>query len=212
MSLSRIGSGIDSSTASHEVEDGLGPLLVTLESLETRDAHDGSVVTVEVLAGEQLAHLELDELQDLLVVDHVGLVQRDEQVGNADLLGEQNVLTGLSHRAVGGGDHEDRAVHLSGTGDHVLDVVGVPGGVDVSVVTLGRLVLDVRDVDRDAALALLRSGVDRREVALHVGRGRELVRQDLRDGRGKSGLTVVNVTDRSDVDVRLGPLELGLSH
>src|SRR3546814_13506920 len=94
-------------------------------SLQARDADDGGVVAVEVLAGEQLADLELDELQDLLVVDHVGLVQRDEQVRHADLLGEQNVLTGLRHRAVGRRDHEARAVHLSGTGDHVLDVVGV---------------------------------------------------------------------------------------
>src|SRR3546814_6286398 len=63
----------------HELDDRVDPLLVTLESLQARDADDGGVVAVEVLAGEQLADLELDELQDLLVVDHVGLVQRDEQ-------------------------------------------------------------------------------------------------------------------------------------
>jgi hypothetical protein len=40
----------------------------------------------------------------------------------------------------------------------------VTRSVDVRVVALRRLVLDVRDVDRDAALALLGSGVDRREV------------------------------------------------
>jgi hypothetical protein len=70
------------------------------------------------------------------------------------------VLLGLRHRAVGGGDHEDRAVHLSGAGDHVLDVVGVTGAVDVRVVTLLGLVLDVRDRDRDAALTLLGRLVD----------------------------------------------------
>src|SRR3954463_11963450 len=47
----------------HEVEDGLGPLLVALEGLEAGDADDGRVVAVEVLAREQLANLELDELQ-----------------------------------------------------------------------------------------------------------------------------------------------------
>ena len=138
----------------------LGPLLVALEGLESGDLDDGSVVAVEVLAGEQLADLELDELQDLFVVDHVGLVQRDDDVGHADLAGEQHVLTRLGHGTVGGGDDEDRAVHLSRTGDHVLDVVGVAGSVDVSVVTLLGLVLDVRDVDRDATLLLFRSVVD----------------------------------------------------
>ncbi len=195
----------------HEVEDRLDPLLVALKSLEARDADDRSVL-VEALRCEQLGDLELDELQDLLVVDHVALVQRDEQVRHADLLGEQNVLTGLSHRAVGGGDHEDRAVHLSSTGDHVLDVVGVTRSVDVRVVTLRGLVLDVRDVDRDAALTLFGSGVDRREVALNVGRRRELVSKNLGDRCSERGLAVVDVTDGSDVDVRLGALELGLSH
>jgi hypothetical protein len=70
------------------------------------------------------------------------------------------VLAGLRHRAVGGGDHQDRAVHLRGTGDHVLDVVGVTRAVDVRVVPLLGLVLDVRDRDRDAALLLLLRVVD----------------------------------------------------
>ena len=123
----------------HELEDASATHFgVALERLEAGDANDGSVVAVEALAGEQLANLELDELKDLFVVDHVGLVQRDEQVRHADLLGEQNVLTGLSHRAVGSGNHEDRAVHLSSTGDHVLDVVSVTRGVNVRVVALRR--------------------------------------------------------------------------
>ena len=56
--------------------------------------------------------------------------------GHADLAGEQDVLAGLRHRAVGGRDDQDRAVHLGGAGDHVLDVVGVARAVDVGVVPL----------------------------------------------------------------------------
>jgi hypothetical protein len=135
----------------------------------------------------------------------------DHDVRHADLTGEQHVLAGLGHRAVGGGDHEDRAVHLGRTGDHVLDVVSVPGGVNVRVVALLGLVLDVRDVDRDTALLLFGSVVDLVERARRVQR-RVLVMQNLGDRRGERGLAVVDVTDGSDVDVRLGPLELGLSH
>jgi hypothetical protein len=36
--------------------------------------------------------------------------------------------------------------------------------------------------------------------------------QHLGDRRGQRGLAVVDVTDGADVDVRLGPLELRLSH
>ena len=77
--------------------------------------------------------------------------------------------------------------------------------------TLLGLVLDVRDRDRDAALALLGSLVDHVEWGerVHV---RVRVMQHLGDRRGKSRLTVVDVTDGADVDVRLGPLELGLRH
>ena len=159
-SISRTGCGIAVSTASISSSSLLAPLRVALERLERRDAHDRQVVARELLARQQLADLELDELEDLLVVDHVGLVQRDDDVGDADLAGEQHVLTRLGHRAVGGGDHEDRAVHLRRTGDHVLDVVGVTRAVDVRVVTRLGLVLDVRDRDRDAALALFRRLVD----------------------------------------------------
>ncbi len=195
----------------HELADRVGPLLVAVEGREGRHAHDGDVVAGELVLREELAHLHLDELDELLVVDHVALVQGDDQGGHADLAGEQHVLTGLRHRAVGGGDHEDRAVHLSRAGDHVLDVVGVTGAVDVGVVTRLGLVLDVGDRDGDAALALLGGLVDGVEGRLLV-EVRVLVVQHLRDRRGQRGLAVVDVTDGADVDVRLVPLELRLSH
>ena len=195
----------------HEVEDGLAPLGVALERLQRRDPDDRQVVARELVVGQQLADLHLDELEDLLVVDHVGLVERHDDVGDADLAGEEDVLLRLRHRAVGGGDHEDRAVHLGRTGDHVLDVVGVTRAVDVSVVTLLRLVLDVRDGDRDAALLLLGRLVDVLERELRV-QVRVLVVQDLGDRCRQRRLAVVDVTDGADVDVRLSPLELCLRH
>ena len=158
---------------------------------------------------EQLAHLELDEVEQLGVVDRVDLVEEDHDVGHLDLARQEDVLARLGHRAVGGGDDEDRAVHLGGAGDHVLDVVGVPGAVDVRVVALVGLVLDVGDRDRDAALALLGRVVDRVEGAVL---GLALQGEVLGDGRGEARLAVVDMADRPDVDVRLGALELLLCH
>ena len=141
--------------------DDLGlVLLVALQRLERRADDERDVVAREVVLVEQVADLDLDELQELLVVDHVGLVEEHDDVGHADLAGEQDVLARLGHRAVGRRDHEDRAVHLGGARDHVLHVVRVTGTVDVGVVTVVRLVLDVRGRDRDAARLLLRSVVD----------------------------------------------------
>ncbi len=185
----------------HELEDLRDPLAVALERLQRRDLDDGDVVAGELVLGEELAHLQLDELEQLGVVDHVGLVQRDDDRGDLDLARQQDVLARLRHRAVGGRDHEDGAVHLGGPRDHVLDVVGVTRAVHVRVVTVLRLVLHMGRVDRDAAQLLLRRVVDRREVAgLRVA---ALLREDLCDRSRQRRLAVIDMTDRSDIDVRL---------
>ena len=192
-----------------QLEDLLLVGLVAFERLQRRADDERDVVAREVVLAEQLANLDLDQLEQLLVVDHVGLVEEHDDVGDADLAGEQDVLTRLGHRAVGGRDDEDRAVHLRGAGDHVLDVVGVTGAVDVRVVTVLGLVLDVRGGDRDPAFLLLGSVVDLLEAA---GFGAPVLRQHSRDGSGQRRLAMVDVTDGPDVDVRLVALELLLRH
>ena len=148
-----------------QLDDLLLVGLVAFERLQRRAGDERDVIAREVVLGQQLANLHLDQLQQLLVVDHVGLVEEHHDVGDADLAGEQDVLARLGHRAVGGGDHEDRAVHLGGARDHVLDVVGVTGAVHVRVVAVLGLVLDVGGGDRDPAFLLLGRVVDLLEAA-----------------------------------------------
>ena len=115
------------------------------------------------------------------------------------------MLFGLGHGAVGAGDDEDGSVHLGGSGDHVLDVVGVAGAVDVGVVAILRLVLDGGGVDGDAAGSFLGRGVDLvvlfGDAVAHGGEGHG-------EGGGEGGFAVVDVADGSDVDVGLFALEL----
>ena len=210
LSTSRTGSGMKSSTASISFRTPAAASSSPSSALRARDADDGGVVAGELVLVEQLADLELDQVEELLVVDHVGLVERDDDRRHADLAGEQHVLTRLGHRAVGGGDDEDRPVDLGGTGDHVLDVVGVSGHVDVRVVALVGLVLDVGDGDGDATRLLLGGLVDL--VEGREGDIRVVVVEDLGDRRGERRLAVVDVPHRSDVDVGLRPLELLLGH
>ena len=145
---------------------GVGRVVGGLERLQRGAPDDRDVVARELVLGQQLPDLELDELEQLRVVDHVHLVEEHHDVGHLDLAREQDVLAGLGHGAVGGGDHEDGAVHLGGAGDHVLDVVRVPRAVDVGVVAGVGLVLDVGDGDGDAPLALLGRVVDGVEGAV----------------------------------------------
>src|SRR5918999_835143 len=192
-----------------ELDDLLDVLRVSIERLERRPEDERDVVARELVLGEQLADLDLDELEELLVVDHVDLVEEDHDVRDTDLAGEQDVLARLGHGAVGRRDDQDRAVHLRGAGDHVLDVVRVARAVDVRVVALVGLVLHVRRRDRDTALALLGSVVDLLEAHRLAD---VLLGEHLRDGRGERGLAVVDMADGADVDVRLVALELRLSH
>ena len=170
---------------------------------------DGDIVAGELVLGQGLADLHLDQLQQLLVVHLIALVQEHDDGGHAHLTGQQDVLLGLSHGAIGGGDNQDGAVHLSSTGDHVLDIVGVARAVNVGIVTGIGLVLHVGGVDGDAALTLLGSLVD---AGVILVLSLALQSQILGDSGGQSGLAVVNVADGADVDMGLGTLKFSLSH
>ena len=159
-------------------------------------------LAVEAILGQQVTGLHLDELDQLRVVHQIDLVDEDDEIGHADLAGQQDVLPGLRHRAVGRRDQEHRPVHLRRPGDHVLHIIGVAGAVDVGVVPPLGLVLDVAGDDRDglggvtdvAALA---------DVLVGLRPGQALARLDRQDGGGQGGLAVVDVADRADVDVNL---------
>ncbi len=112
--------------------------LVAFEGLQGAADDDRGLVAGEAVLGEQVADFFLDEFEQVLVVDLVGFVQIHDDVGDADLARQENMFAGLGHGAVGGRHHQDRAVHLGGAGDHVLDVVGVARAVDVGVVALRR--------------------------------------------------------------------------
>src|SRR5690348_3832923 len=139
--------------------DARDPARLAVEGAKGRDLDDGHLVAGVAVAGQQLAHLKLDQLREFLV-GRVGLAQRHDHVLDADLAGQDDVLAGLRLDAVHGRHHQDGAVYLGRPGDHVLHVAGVTGHVHVRVVPGRGLVLDVRDVDGDAAGRLLRGLVD----------------------------------------------------
>ena len=170
-------------------------VVAIFQSGQSRPGDDRNVVAREIVFGQKLADFHLDQFQQFFVVDLVDLVQEDDQCGHANLAGQKNVLARLRHRAVGGVHHQDRAVHLGGTGDHVLDVVGVAGAVDVGIVPGVGFVFHVRGRDGDPARLLFRSRVD-------LVIGLELAKL-LRDRRRQRRLAVVNVTNRADVAMRL---------
>jgi hypothetical protein len=194
-----------------QVHDGLDPARLPGERPQRGDPHDGDLLAREPVPGQQLPQLQLDQVEQLRVVDRVGLVHRHHEVLDPDSPRQQHVLARLRHHPVQSRDDEDCPIDLRHSGDHVLDVVGVARHVDVGVVPRRRLVLDVGDVDGDAAPDLLGRPVDPVEGDVPVGR-RVTVGQHLRDRRGERGLAVVDVPHRADVEIGLGPAVQPLGH
>src|SRR5579864_6674802 len=198
----------------HQIQYGLAVLAgvlaaSALEGLQRAAANDRDIVSRKFIFLQQVAHFQLDQIQQFRIVDHVDLVHEDHDRRHTDLPSEQYVLACLRHRTVIRADHQNCAVHLRGAGDHVLDVIGVARAIDVRVVALGRLVLDVRNRNRDAALALFGRFVDLIE-------GRELgeltLRQNLGNRRGQGSFAVVDMSDRTDIEMRLGSFKFCLAH
>lgn len=203
-----LGSGDPSVNGLQESVDTLGTDVgaAVLNGAESRAEDDGGLLTLEAVAAEKLAHFQLDELQHLRVIDGIDLVDEDNDLLDTDLTSKQQVLTSLGpvdsqckhiysrglfcwgfsvHLTVGSGDDNDSTVHVGGTSDHVLDVIGVTGAVDVGVVTSIGSVLDVGRGDGDTTLTLLRSlvnGTILKELSETLG---GLV---LGDGSGQGGL------------------------
>ena len=176
-----------------------------------RTLDDRRVIAGEAVLGEQLADFHLDQLKQFGIVNKIDLVEEADDLGHADLTGEQDVLAGLRHGSVGGRHDQDRAVHLGGAGDHVLDVVGVTRTVHVGIVPGFGLILDVGGGDGHR-LGGVAFGAALGDVLVILGGCPEL---GLRAGAQRGGqgrLAMVDVTDGSDVYVGFFTFEYTFGH
>jgi hypothetical protein len=116
---------------------------ISLESLESRSTDDRNIVTRKLILAEELTNFHLNEIEKFFIVNLVNLVEENHESRNTHLTSKKNMLTSLRHGTVSSGYNENSSVHLRSTGDHVLHIVSVPRAVNVSVVTILRLVLNV---------------------------------------------------------------------
>lgn len=115
---------------------------------------------------------------------------------------------GLGHGAVSTGDDEDSAVHLSGTGNHVFDIISVTGAINMSIVTIFSFVFNGSGIDGNSTSALFRSGVN-----FIVFFGGTVTHGSEGHGKssGESSFAMVDMTDSADVKMGLVTLELTAS-
>ena len=184
------------------------------QRLDGSAAHDRRVVPVELVLRQKIAHLDLDEIDELRIVRDVALVQEHHDARHADLAREQDVLARLRHRPVDGGDDQDRAVHLGRARDHVLHVIGVARAVDVRVMPRRRRIFDVARRDRQDLRVVTRTLRSRRlgDVLIRDERAPAVIGRDLRHRRRQRRLAMVHVADRAHVAIGLEAGELLFGH
>ncbi len=192
-----------------QFQDLLFPLSFAFQRFQCGTTYYRQVITREVVLGQQFANFHLDQFQQLFVIYHVALVHEHDDVRNAYLTTQQDVLTSLRHRAVSRCYYQDCAVHLGSTGDHVFNVVGVTRAIYVSVVAGSSVVFYVGGVDGDTTLTLFRCLVDLVEGESFTT---EVLGQHVGDGGGQGGFTVVNVADGTHVNVRFITLKFFFRH
>ena len=154
-------------------------------------------------------HIHLNEFEHFFVFNEVALVEEYNETGNVYLTSEKDVLTSLRHRTVSCSNYNDSTVHLRSTSYHVLHIVGVTWAVYVCVVTLRSFVFNVSSVNSDTTFLFFRSVVD---LVERLSFRKTSISKHLSDSSSKSSLTVVNVTDSTNVHVRLGTLEMFFCH
>src|SRR5438094_4717336 len=196
----------------------LGRRLDDVLALVRADRDEGDLVDLVADAPQEPGEFRLQFVEPRLGergLRRVHLVDRDDQLLDAERPREEDVLLRLRLDAFRSADDQDRGVRLGRARDHVLDEVPVARGVDDREVVLVRVKALVRDVDREAALPLL---LDLVHVEGELERGlahllRELLQvlefvgvdvprvvQDPADGRR---LPMVDVADEHQVEVGL---------
>eukprot|EP00043_Microstomoeca_roanoka_P004985 m.52992 g.52992 ORF g.52992 m.52992 type:complete len:435 (+) comp12746_c1_seq1:3487-4791(+) len=184
----------------HESGDGiLAKRVVTaFKGAQCRARNNRGVIAIVAIAGKQLTNLHLDKFKKFGIINHVSLVDVDDEVLNTDLLGQQNVLAGLRHLTIGSTYDENSTIHLSGTSNHVLDVIGVTRAIDVSIVALVSFILDMSGRDGDTSHTLFGSFID---IAVTLELSLALFREDLGDGSSQSSFSVIDVSNCTNIDV-----------
>ena len=192
----------------HEVHYAFNTLSITVECTECSTADDRSIF-FEIVLTEEVLHIHLNELEHFFVFNEVALIEEYNETRNVYLTSEKDVLTSLRHRTVSCSNYNDSTVHLRSTSYHVLHIVGVTWAVYVCVVTLRSFVFNVSSVNSDTTFLFFRSVVD---LVERLSFRKTSISKHLSDSSSKSSLTVVNVTDSTNVYMRFGAHEFFFSH
>ena len=192
----------------HELHNLLFPFCYAIKCAECRTTNYRSII-LEFILIKDFSNLHLNEFEHFLILNHIALVQEHNHTRNVYLTSEKHVLTCLRHRTVSCSNNKNRTVHLSSTCYHVLYIVSVSRAVNVCIVTFCCFIFYVGSIDSDTAFLLFRCVIN---LVKRLNLRKTLLSQNCSDGSGQSGLTMVNVTYRTNVYVRFRAHKILFSH
>ena len=119
------------------------------------------------------------------------------------------MLPRLRHRTIRRTHNQYRTIHLSRTRNHILHIIRMTRTINMRIMTTLRLILNMRRVNRNTTLLLLRSLVN-----LSIIRKRRTTRRRKypRNRRRQRRLAMIHMTNRTYVHMRLHTLITILRH
>ena len=170
---------------------------------------DRCVIAWEFIFVQSSSDIHFNKFKKLRIINLISLVHKYNNVRNANLTSEKQMFLCLSHRAVRRSNYEDSAVHLSSTCNHVLYIVSVSRAVNVCIVTIVCFVFNVSCINCDTTFSFFRCLID--HVVSFI-LSLTLESQCLSNSSCKSCLTMVNVSDCTNVNMRFISFKFSLCH
>src|SRR5258706_14317867 len=114
------------------------------------------------------------------------------------------MLPGLWHWAVGSTYYQDCTVHLGGTGNHVFNVVSMTWSINMCIMSFFGFVFNVGNINGDSAGFFFWGIIN---IFVFLCCCETLLRQNCSNCCCCGGLTVINVTNGTNIYVRFCSLK-----
>ena len=183
---------------------------IPLQSQQRRPPHHRHLIPRKLILRQQIPNLQLHQIQQLRIIHQIHLIQIHHNTRHPHLPRQQHMLPRLRHRPIIRPHHQHRPIHLRRPRNHVLNVISMPRHIHMRIMTSIRLILHMRNRNRNPPLLLLRSLINlikRRIHHLRIPR-----RQHLRNRRRQRRLPMINMTHRPHIHMRLRTLKPLLTH
>ncbi len=151
----------------HQLPDALRSSLIfrILKCQQCWTLNKRDIIPWKLILIKQFTQFHIHQLNEFLVIHHIAFIQEHYHGRNTDLACKQDMFSGLRHSSISSGYNKDSTIHLSSTGNHIFNIIRMAWTVHMGIVTLFRLILNMRSGDGNPPLFFFRCLVNITEVS-----------------------------------------------